>query len=118
MNENIRRSALLAIASQVSAPSSVHTASADLSTIFGKHVFNEKVQQQRLPPSVFRSLQETIKGGCPLDPSISETVASVMRDWAIERGATHFTHWFQPMTGSTAEKHDCFVTPLEGGQSL
>lgn len=118
MNENIRRSALLAVASHLPEMSNAHATSADLSTIFGKHVFNEKVQRQRLPPSVFRSLQETIKGGRPLDPSISETVASVMRDWAIEQGATHFTHWFQPMTGSTAEKHDCFVTPLEGGQSL
>src|SRR5881227_1236628 len=79
--------------------------------LFGVNVFNEEVQRQRLPKPMFKALQKTIKQGAPLDPAIADSVAAAMRDWALEKGATHYTHLFQPMTGITAEKHDSFLTP-------
>ena len=78
--------------------------------LFGELVFSEEVQKERLPKQVFKALQRTIKQGVPLDPGIADAVASAMKDWAIEHGATHFTHLFQPMTGLTAEKHDAFLS--------
>src|SRR5688572_20096603 len=86
--------------------------------LFGVNVFNEEVQRQRLPKPVFKALQKTIRQGAPLDASVADAVASAMKDWAIEKGATHFTHLFQPMTGITAEKHDSFVAPVEGGGAI
>jgi glutamine synthetase len=74
--------------------------------------------KSRLPENVYKALRATIKKGVPLDPSIADVVAATMREWAMERGATHFTHWFQPMTGLTAEKHDSFLAPTEGGQAI
>ncbi|MCQ2417111.1 MAG: glutamine synthetase III [Oscillospiraceae bacterium] len=79
--------------------------------IFGSLVFNDNVMQERLPKAVYRSLHETIANGKDLDPTVADVVASAMREWAVENGATHFTHWFQPMTGITAEKHDSFISP-------
>lgn len=78
--------------------------------IFGKNVFNESVMRERLPKSVFKKLKKTIEDGSELDASIADVVAHAMKDWAIERGATHYTHWFQPLTGVTAEKHDSFIS--------
>src|SRR6187549_2836084 len=86
--------------------------------LFGVNVFNEEVQKQRLPKPIFKALQKTIKLGAPLDPSIADAVASAMKDWAVERGATHYTHLFQPMTGITAEKHDSFIAPEDGGKAV
>jgi len=86
--------------------------------LFGVNVFNEEVQRQRLPKQVFKALQKTIRQGAPLDPTVADAVASSMRDWAIEKGATHYTHIFQPMTGITAEKHDSFLTPSDSGGAL
>ncbi|MFI5208978.1 MAG: glutamine synthetase III [Gemmatimonadales bacterium] len=83
--------------------------------IFGRDVFSTKVMRQRLPKEVFRSLQRTIDKGEPLDPQVANVVAATMKDWAIENGATHFTHWFQPLTGATAEKHDSLVSPDGAG---
>ncbi len=83
--------------------------------MFGQNVFNQAVMKERLPKAVFKTLKKTIDEGLPLDPSIADVVATVMKDWAVERGATHFTHWFQPMTGITAEKHDSFLSPSDGG---
>ncbi|MBQ8340328.1 MAG: glutamine synthetase III [Clostridia bacterium] len=83
--------------------------------IFGSMVFNEDVMRQRLPREVFKSLKKTIEERNEIDPSIADVVASAMKDWAIEKGATHFTHWFQPLTGTTAEKHDSFIAPVQGG---
>lgn len=80
------------------------------SDIFGKNVFNEKVMRQRLPKDVFKKLKQTIEDGAELDPSIAGVVAHAMKEWAIDHGATHFTHWFQPLTGVTAEKHDAFIS--------
>jgi glutamine synthetase len=86
--------------------------------LFGVNVFNEEVQKARLPKPIFKALQRTVKFGEKLDPTAADSIASAMKDWAIERGATHFTHLFQPMTGITAEKHDSFITPVEGGGAI
>lgn len=86
--------------------------------LFGANVFSEEVQRQRLPKPVFKALQRTIKLGVPLDPSHADAVATAMKDWAIEKGATHFTHLFQPMTGITAEKHDSFLVPDGTGRAI
>ena len=82
----------------------------NVAEIFGKNVFNESVMKERMPKSVFKKLKKTIEKGTELDPSIADVVAHAMKDWAIERGATHYTHWFQPLTGVTAEKHDSFIS--------
>uniref|UniRef100_UPI003850AFDB glutamine synthetase III family protein n=1 Tax=Geomonas agri TaxID=2873702 RepID=UPI003850AFDB len=86
--------------------------------MFGQNVFNQSVMRDKLPKAVFKNLKKTIDEGLPLDPSIADVVAAAMKEWAVERGATHFTHWFQPMTGITAEKHDAFLSPSEGGALL
>lgn len=83
--------------------------------IFSSMVFNDAVMRDRLPKENYRSLKKTIDEGKELDISVANVVASVMKDWAIEKGATHFTHWFQPMTGITAEKHDSFISPQDDG---
>ncbi|MGN0699906.1 MAG: glutamine synthetase III, partial [Oscillospiraceae bacterium] len=82
---------------------------------FGVDVFNEETMKQRLPKNVYRALKKTISEGRELDSSIADVVASAMKDWAVEKGATHYTHWFQPMTGITAEKHDSFISPMGDG---
>jgi len=89
-----------------------------LKAVYGEHVFSEEVRRQRLPKGVFKALQNTIKAGAELDSDIAEAVAVAMKDWAVEHGATHFTHWFQPMTGLTAEKHDSFLSPSPEGGAL
>ncbi len=90
-----------------------------LKDLFGSLVFSEEVQKARLPKPVFKALQKTIKQGAQLtDPAIADAVASAMKDWAIEHGATHFTHLFQPMTGLTAEKHDSFLAPVGDGTAV
>src|SRR5262245_59418796 len=85
---------------------------------FGENVFSEEVQRARLPKAVFKQLQETLETGGSLTPDLADSVAAAMRDWALEKGATHFTHWFQPLTGSTAEKHDSFFAPTGGGTAI
>ncbi len=82
---------------------------------FGSMVFDDRVMKSRLPGDVYRAMKQTIKKGKPLDPSVADAVAAAMRDWAVSKGATHFTHWFQPMTGITAEKHDSFISPAPDG---
>jgi glutamine synthetase len=84
--------------------------------IFGSMVFNDDVMRERLPADVYESLSTTIRRGTALDPSIADCVASAMKDWAIEKGATHYTHWFLPLTGVTAEKHDAFISPTGRGK--
>ena len=86
--------------------------------LFGSMVFSEKVMKDHLPKEVYRSLKKTIRQGTALDPAIADTVAAAMKDWAVEKGVTHFTHWFQPMTGITAEKHDSFISPAGDGTVL
>src|ERR1035437_2940082 len=86
--------------------------------IYGSNVFNDSVMRQSLPKEIYKSLRKTIEDQLPLDPQVAEVVASVMKDWAISKGATHFTHWFQPMTGMTAEKHDSFISPTPDGRMI
>ncbi len=86
-----------------------------LSEIFGSMVFDETVMKERLPKETFKALKKTMDEGIPLDAGVANIVANAMKDWAVEKGATHFTHWFQPMTGITAEKHDSFITPQGNG---
>lgn len=85
---------------------------------FGCNVFNDAVMRERLPKHIYRAMKNTIEEGTALDDSVAEVVASAMKDWALDKGATHFTHWFQPMTGITAEKHDSFITPSGDGKAL
>ena len=89
-----------------------------ISEIFASKVFNDKIMRERLPKETYKALQKTIKDGKHLDINIAHVVANSMKDWAIENGATHFTHWFQPMTGITAEKHDSFITPNGDGSVI
>lgn len=77
-----------------------------ISAVFGSHVFSDQVMRERLPKAVYKSLKNTIDKGEPLDTSIADSVAAAMKEWAMELGATHYTHWFQPLTETTAEKHD------------
>jgi len=86
--------------------------------IFGSNVFSDAVMRARLPKATYNNLKKTIEEGRELDPNIAEIVASAMKDWALEKGATHYTHWFQPMTGLTAEKHDAFISPTPDGKVL
>ncbi len=87
--------------------------------IFGQHVFNDAVMQERLPKKIYRELKNTIEEGKELDLATADVIAHEMKEWAIEQGATHYTHWFQPLTGVTAEKHDSFISaPLESGKVL
>ena len=86
--------------------------------VFGSNVFSANTQRQRLPKDVFRALQRTLARGEPLDTSLADSVALAMKEWALEKGATHYTHWFQPLTGSTAEKHDSFYGPAGDGTAI
>ena len=89
-----------------------------ITEIFGENVFNLSMMRKRLPKETFQSVQNTIKEGTALDAGVAEIVATAMKDWAIEKGATHYTHWFQPMTGVTAEKHDSFISPTDDGNII
>lgn len=91
----------------------------NVSEIFGQNVFNDTVMQERLPKKIYRELKNTIEEGKELDLATADVIAHEMKEWAIEQGATHYTHWFQPLTGVTAEKHDSFISaPLESGKVL
>ena len=85
---------------------------------FGSSVFDEHVMKARLPEDIYEKLKKTINDGKSLDLTVANSVASAMKDWAIEKGATHYTHWFQPMTGITAEKHDSFISPTKDGKIM
>ena len=82
--------------------------------MFGCMVFNDTTMKARLPKETYKAMKKTIQDGKRLDIAVANVVANAMKDWAIEKGATHFTHWFQPMTGITAEKHDSFISPMPG----
>jgi glutamine synthetase len=115
---NLRHEAVRAIATAEHKLNWVNFQETHVKDVFGENIFSEAVQRERLPKPVFKALQKTIKQGAPLDPAIADSVAAAMRDWAIEKGATHFTHQFQPMTGLTAEKHDSFVVPTGDGRAI
>ena len=86
--------------------------------IFASDVFNEAVMKQRLHPDVFNAWKQCIQNSTPLELTVANEIAEAMKDWAIEKGATHYTHWFQPMTGITAEKHDSFIAPTGDGRVI
>src|SRR5579864_8796517 len=116
--ENPRYAALQAIATTRHKLNHVDFRKVHAKDLFGENVFNEEVQRQRLTKPIFKALQKTIRQGAPLDPQIADAVANAMKDWALEKGATHFTHQFQPMTGATAEKHDSFLAPTGDGRAI
>ena len=91
---------------------------AEIQEIFGSLVFDDRVMRERLPKEVYEALKKTISVGKPIDKNIADIVASAMKDWAVELGATHYTHWFQPLTGITAEKHDSFISPMADGSVI
>ncbi len=107
----VRQDAISSIATAKHVLNRVDFRKTHIKDLFGANVFNEETQRARLPKPIFKALQKTIKHGAPLDPTIADAVASAMKDWAMEKGATHYTHLFQPMTGITAEKHDSFIAP-------
>jgi glutamine synthetase len=115
---SVRQEAIRAIACAKHQLNRVDFKKTHMRDLFGVNVFNEEVQRARLPKPVFKALQKTIRRGEPLDPAVADAVAVAMKDWAMEKGATHFTHLFQPMTGITAEKHDSFLTPSETGRAI
>lgn len=86
--------------------------------LFGSNVFNEAVMKERLPKDTYQALKDTMERGLSLESSVAQVVANAMKDWALEKGATHYTHWFQPMTGVTAEKHDSFISPTADGRAI
>lgn len=90
----------------------------NIPAIFAENVFSDEVMRDKLPKDVYKSLRKTIDEGAPLDIGVANVVANAMKDWAVEKGATHYTHWFQPMTGVTAEKHDSFISPTGNGKVM
>ena len=86
--------------------------------IYGSMVFNEHTMQERLPSATYKDLMKTIKKGEPLNLEVANVVAHAMKEWAIEKGATHYTHWFQPLSGITSEKHDSFLDPTGDGRAI
>src|SRR4051794_20960514 len=115
---NTRQEAIKAIAGAEHQLERVNFKQTHIQELFGANVFSESVQRARLPKPVFKALQKTIKFGAPLDPDIADAVANAMKDWAIEKGATHFTHVFYPMTGLSAEKHDSFLSLSSDGKAI
>ena len=89
-----------------------------ISEIFGTYVFSDSVMRERLPKETYKALKQTISEGSTLDSALAGVIANAMKDWAIEKGATHYTHWFQPMTGITAEKHDSFLSRTKEGHII
>ncbi|MEG2158399.1 MAG: glutamine synthetase III, partial [Clostridia bacterium] len=85
---------------------------------FGENVFGDSLMREKLPKDVYDSLKNTMEQGCPLNENIANIIAEAMKEWAIDKGATHYSHWFQPMTGITAEKHECFLNPSQGGKII
>ena len=116
--QTARQAAIQAIAAAKPTLNRIDFRAESLKDIFGINVFHEEEQKARLPKSIFKALQKTIKLGVPLDPNVADAVASVMKDWAMEHGATHYTHLFQPLTGLTAEKHDSFLSPTGTGGAI
>src|SRR5437588_6715576 len=117
-SSNVRQEAIKAIISTRHKLDHVDFMKMHVKDLFGSLVFSEDVMRTRLPKPAFKSIQKTIRTGAPLDSTVADAVAAAMKDWAIEHGATHYTHLFQPMTGITAEKHDSFLAPTGDGKAL
>ena len=90
----------------------------EIPALYGSLVFNDKVMRNKLPKDMYKALRKTIENGTHLELDVANSVAVAMKEWAVENGATHYTHWFQPMTGFTAEKHDSFITPVGDGEVI
>src|SRR5689334_4163630 len=118
MGANVRQEAITSIAGAKHQLNRIDFKKTHVKDLYGVNVFSEEVQRARLPKPVYKALQKTIRQGAPLDPTVADAVASAMKDWAIEHGATHYTHLFQPMTGITAEKHDSFLSPDGDGGAI
>ena len=115
---NARQAAFEAVVDAVPRGGAVDYRGKTIKDVYGEHVFNEDVRRERLPTPVFEALQNTIQTGAELAAEVADAIAVAMKDWAVEHGATHFTHWFQPMTGLTAEKHDSFIAPSSSGGAV
>lgn len=114
-----RQAAIAAIAADNGTGYVPPTKSVDVRDSYGINVFSDELMRARLPENVYKALQETLRKGAEIkDPSVADAVALAMKEWAVERGATHFTHWFLPLTGLTAEKHDSFLNPAEGSKAI
>src|SRR5690348_2629061 len=118
MGSNVRQDAVKAIVGTKHKLDHVDFKKTHVKDLFGSLVFSEDVMRTRLPKPIFKNIQKTIKTGAPLDPTVADAVAAAMKDWALEHGATHYTHLFQPMTGITAEKHDSFLSPTGDGKAM
>jgi glutamine synthetase len=118
MPDHTRRQAVIAAATSRAPRKRADHGSTRAVDAFGRLVFSKRMMQQRLPKEVYKRLRRTVEHAEPLDPAIADTVAAAMKDWAIESGATHYTHWFQPLTGLTAEKHDAFIRPDDSGGAI
>ncbi|MFO0951139.1 MAG: glutamine synthetase III [Isosphaeraceae bacterium] len=116
--KSARQSAVEAVTAWQTDGSHIPPKNGSIRQLFGANVFSDEVMRSRLPENVYKALRNTIKRGVPLDPSVADVVAAAMKEWAMEHGATHYTHWFQPMTGLTAEKHDSFLMPTEAGTAI
>ncbi len=114
----VRQAAIKAVTSWPNTGRRAPKNSMSVRQLFGVNVFSDEVMRSRLPENVYKAIRETIKRGVPLDHSVADVVATAMKEWALERGASHYTHWFQPMTGLTAEKHDSFLAPTESGTAI
>jgi glutamine synthetase len=113
-----RQSAIAAVTAWPTTGARVHLSETPVRQLFGINVFSDEVMRSRLPENIYKALRNTIKKGAALDSAIADVAAAAMKEWAMERGATHYTHWFQPMTGLTAEKHDSFLSPTDAGTAI
>ena len=113
-----RQNAIAAVLARPAHEARVNASETPVRQLFGINVFSDEAMRSRLPENTYRALRNTIKKGAALDPTIADVVAAAMKEWAMERGATHYTHWFQPMTGLTAEKHDSFLSPTDAGTAI
>jgi len=115
---NARQSAIAAVTAWPITGARINASETPVRQLFGINVFSDEVMRSRLPENVYKALRATIKKGAALDSTIADVAAAAMKEWAMERGATHYTHWFQPMTGLTAEKHDSFLSPTDAGTAI
>ena len=114
----VRRAAIEAVTNYKPSAPALDFSKTTPTEVFGSNVFSDKVMKERLPGEVYKSLKKTIENGEKMDPSIAGIVATAMKEWAISKGATHYTHVFYPLTGMTAEKHDGFLTPDGSGGAI
>ncbi len=118
MTQSTRRYDTLAAAKNYAPVSNGEFDNMNIADIFGENTLTLDGLKERLPKSVWSEIKKTVEEGQPLNPSVADAAALAMKEWATELGATHYTHWFQPLTGATAEKHDSFITPNQGGGAV